>query len=93
MSESKSSISYNPGWLGLLGVILCAGKAFGLTPPEITWFWATMPFWIGFAILLAVLAATGGLGIIVVTMGWVSDKITYRKRRKTWKLSRRREKK
>jgi len=56
MSDNKTTVNYNPGWLGLLGVLLVFGKLMNWF--EITWFWATAPFWLGIAIVSGILVLT-----------------------------------
>ena len=56
MSDNKTTVNYNLGWLGLLGVLLVFGKLMYWF--EITWFWATAPFWLGIAIVSGILVLT-----------------------------------
>lgn len=62
MSNTKTTVNYNPGWLGLLGVIFVLCKIFEVGVIA-TWSWwlVLLPFYLGLAIVLAFLAI-GAMG-------------------------------
>lgn len=95
MSETKTTVNYNPGWLGLLGVIFVLCKIFEVGVIA-TWSWwlVLLPFYFGLAFLLAVLAvlAFGAVGITgFAGLEMLVDKYQTRKKRiklekeKVWK--------
>jgi len=53
MSNSRSSSSGGIGVFGLLGVAFVVLKLTGFI--HWSWWWVTLPFWGGFALLLAVI--------------------------------------
>lgn len=59
MSKTSSS-SGGIGVLGLLGVVFVTLKLTGVI--DWSWWWVTLPFWGGFALVLGVLAV-GALGV------------------------------
>ncbi len=73
MSNSSNSSSSGIGVLGWLGVVFVTLKLTGYI--DWSWWYVTLPFWGGFAILLAVL--------IVWLIGWVILEIFRNKKRKT----------
>jgi hypothetical protein len=48
-----TNVNFNFSWIGLLGVVLVVGKLMGKF--DISWFWATAPFWFGLVIAAAIL--------------------------------------
>lgn len=62
MSESFSSSSGSIGVLGLLGVVFVTLKLLGII--TWSWWWVTLPFWGGFALVLP-------LVLLVVVLLWV----------------------
>ena len=67
MSDSKSSSSSGGiGVLGLLGVVFVTLKLCGVI--NWSWWWVTAPFWGGFALVFAILAAVGLIagGVLLV---------------------------
>ena len=66
--------------LGLLGLILCTGKAFGLA--ELEWWQATLPFWIGPAFLMLCMAVALGTTGAAQLLIWLLDYLTKRNHRK-----------
>ena len=69
MSESSSSSSSGIGVLGLLGVVFVVLKLCGVI--NWSWWWVTVPFWGGVAILIAIIL----IGLIVVTGAWLIDMV------------------
>ena len=57
-TKSNSSSSSGVGGLGLLGIVFVTLKLTGVI--DWSWWWVTVPFWGGLAILLAVFAIWGG---------------------------------
>ena len=82
MSENKTTVNYNPAWLGLLGVIFVLCKIFEVGVIA-TWSWwlVLLPFYIGLAIVLVFLA--GGAILFGGTYGALTlvEKYQARKRR------------
>jgi len=60
MSDSSSSSS-GIGVLGLLGVAFVVLKLTGVI--DWSWWWVTLPFWGGFALVLGILVIWGGLAL------------------------------
>lgn len=60
MSESSTASSGGISVIGLLGVAFVVLKLCGVI--DWSWWWVTAPFWIGFALLLAI----GVLYLLVV---------------------------
>lgn len=69
MSE-KTTVNYNPGWLGLLGVIFVVAKVFEIGPVALwSWWLVLLPFYVGLAIVVGILlfgavAFGGAYGIL-----------------------------
>lgn len=63
MSSTTSSSSGGIGVLGLLGVVFVTLKLVGVI--DWSWWWVTLPFWGGLALVLGVLAV-GALGVTAV---------------------------
>jgi hypothetical protein len=62
MTDKKVSVNANPGWLGLLGVIFVVAKVFEIGPVALwSWWLVLLPFYLGLAIVLGILAV-GALG-------------------------------
>ena len=57
MSKSSSSSSSGIGVLGLLGVAFVVLKLTGFI--NWSWWWVTLPFWGGWALVLFILAIVG----------------------------------
>lgn len=80
--SKEVSVNYNPGWLGLLGVIFVLAKVFEYGPIA-TWSWwlVLLPFYAGLAIVLglALISLAGVGGFFGIAALW--DKWTARKRR------------
>ena len=72
MSDSKVNVNYNPGWLGLLGIIFVLCKIFAIDPVAAwSWWLVLLPFYFGLAIVLGTIltffvAITAGLGVEVL---------------------------
>lgn len=70
MSETK--VTYDPKWLGLLGVIFVVAKVFEIGPvAEWSWWLVLLPFYLSLAILLGVIvfgAIVFGSGYGVLTL-------------------------
>jgi hypothetical protein len=82
MSDRKVSVNYNPGWLGLLGVIFVVAKIWSIGPvADWSWWLVLLPFYIGLAIVLAIAGAAllGAGGVFGVAA--LIDKYQDRKRR------------
>lgn len=64
MSNKEVSVNYNPGWLGLLGVIFVVAKVFEIGPvAQWSWWLVLLPFYFGLAIILGIaLFAAFGVG-------------------------------
>ena len=82
MTVRTVTVTKNVSWLGLLGVIFVVAKIFEIGPvAEWSWWLVLMPFYIGFAIMLAIV---GGGALIVGIMFVIAaavDAYTRRKRR------------
>lgn len=81
MSEGRT-ITYNPGWVGLLGVIFVLCKIFEYGPiAQWSWWLVLLPFYVGILIILGVLAigALGAGGVFGIAA--LYDKWERRKRR------------
>lgn len=61
MSESNAS-SGGIGIAGLLGVLFVALKLIGVI--DWSWWYVTMPFWLGFAIIITIFA--GGAIVVII---------------------------
>lgn len=59
MSNSSSSSSGGIGILGLLGIVFVVLKLTGFI--AWSWWWVTLPFWGGFAVLAVIAIVGGGL--------------------------------
>lgn len=82
MTVKTVTVTKNVSWLGLLGVIFVVAKIFEIGPvAEWSWWLVLLPFYIGFAILLAII----GGGALVVGVAYLiaaaMDAYTRRKRR------------
>lgn len=56
-SKTKTTINLASPWIGLLGIILVLGKMFSLPAlVNVSWWWVTLPFWGGIALLLVIVA-------------------------------------
>jgi hypothetical protein len=80
--DGKVSVSYNPGWLGLLGVIFVLCKIFAYGPiADWSWWLVLLPFYIGVAIVVGI----AGIGLLgaggVFGVAALIDKYDQRKRR------------
>jgi len=54
--SKKVNVSYNPKWLGLLGVIFVVAKVFGIAPVALwSWWLVLLPFYLGLAIVLGLM--------------------------------------
>lgn len=66
--------------LGLLGVILCSGKAFGLV--SLAWWQVTLPFWIMPGILIGVCIVccgfAGGAWVMLKALDFMDKKLKQR---------------
>ena len=65
MSEKQKVVvqQRGMGWLGLLGVVFVTLKLLGITAvAEWSWWWVTLPFWAGIALMLGILAV-GAIGV------------------------------
>lgn len=69
MKETRR-IDVNFSWLGLLGVVFVTLKLIGII--NWSWWWVTLPFWGGLALMLAI-------GLIIFTACVISDVLTERK--------------
>ena len=55
--SKEVSVNYNPGWLGLLGVIFVLAKVFEYGPiAQWSWWLVLLPFYVGIIIVLGILA-------------------------------------
>ena len=62
MASQTTTSSGGIGVLGLLGIVFVTLKLFGVTEVATwSWWWVTAPFWVGFALLLAI----GVIGLLV----------------------------
>ena len=66
MSNSSSSSS-GIGVLGLLGVVFVTLKLTAVI--DWSWWWVTLPFWGGLAVILAILAAVGVVYVVATLAG------------------------
>lgn len=64
MSNNSNSSSGGVGVIGLLGVVFVALKLTGII--NWSWWWVTLPFWGGFAVLLTLFVAGIAAGLIVL---------------------------
>lgn len=65
MSNKSSSKSGGVGVLGLLGIVFVTLKLLEITVVATwSWWWVTLPFWGGLALVLAIIAIAG-LGIFL----------------------------
>ena len=80
MTVRTVTVTKNVSWLGLLGVIFVVAKIFEIGPvAEWSWWLVLMPFYIGFAIMLAIV---GGGALIVGIMFVIASAIDAYNRRK-----------
>ena len=64
-NESSSASSGGVGVCGLLGVVFVTLKLLGITAvAEWSWWWVTMPFWGGLALILGIMAV--GMMLIAI---------------------------
>ena len=69
MSDAKSSSSSDGiGVLGLLGVVFVTLKLCGVI--DWSWWWVTLPFWGGFALLLLIGLVLGVVWIGIAAHEW-----------------------
>jgi small Trp-rich protein len=60
---AKTTVNYNPGWLGLLGVIFVVAKVFEIGPVALwSWWLVLLPFYLSLAIVLGI-ALIGAIGV------------------------------
>lgn len=62
MNSNSNSSSGGIGILGLLGVTFVVLKITGLI--DWSWWWVTLPFWGGYALLLAILLISGAAWVV-----------------------------
>jgi uncharacterized integral membrane protein len=75
MSNSVT-VSSNPNWLTLLGVILVLLKLFSVHPiDDLSWWYVLMPFYIGIAILGGIVVGGALLAGVVVCVAHCADLI------------------
>lgn len=66
MSEKKVVVNNGTGLLGAVGVVLVILKLAAFEPvASWSWWLVTMPFWLGLAVILAVLLIVGAVGLVV----------------------------
>lgn len=63
MSSQTTAQSSGAGVLGLLGVVFVTLKLTGFI--DWSWWWVTLPFWGGFALILAILAVVFVVALIL----------------------------
>ena len=90
--SKEVSVTHNSNWLGLLGVIFVLCKVFEYGPIAAwSWWLVLMPFYVGLAIILGVLAfgglvAGGALGIASLIDKYNARKNRIaREKREVWK--------
>ena len=66
-NNSSPSSSGGIGVLGLLGVVFVTLKLTGFI--DWSWWWVTLPFWGGLALLLAILAVVGAVAVVMWARG------------------------
>jgi len=66
---NTSSSSGGIGVLGLLGVVFVVLKLCAVI--NWSWWYVTMPFWVGFAIIISIIL----IGVIGVFCAWLVDKV------------------
>lgn len=82
MAESSSSASGGIGLCGLLTVVFVSAKVFGFEPvASWSWWWVFCPLWIGFAVVLGILAVVGAGLLIAATIATVRNSRAARRRR------------
>lgn len=66
MSNANSSTaSGGIGVFGLLGIVFVVLKLFGVTEVATwSWWWVTLPFWGGLAIVAAIMAVIGVIALV-----------------------------
>jgi membrane-bound ClpP family serine protease len=90
MSDNKIDVSGGIGVSGLLGVAFVVLKLTGYI--NWSWWWVTLPFWGGLALVLGGLAIFFGvLGLIVLVAGFI-DKIKGTKKKEPTELEKERAK-
>ena len=67
MSETTTTQTGGVGVLGLLGVLFVGLKLGGVI--DWSWWYVTMPFWIGFAIVAVILAFLGVIWLLATIFG------------------------
>jgi hypothetical protein len=68
MSDKSSSSSSGIGVAGLLGVVFVTLKLTGYI--DWSWWYVTMPFWLGIAIFLAIVAVVFGMAGFVALLNY-----------------------
>lgn len=63
MESNNSTSSGGIGVLGVLGIVFVTLKLIGII--NWSWWWVTLPFWGGFALIIAVLMLMGVLAGLV----------------------------
>lgn len=91
--SKEVSVNYNPGWLGLLGVIFVLAKVFEYGPIA-TWSWwlVLLPFYLGIAIILGILlvgaiSVGGFFGVATLLEKWERRKNRIEREKINAKLS------
>ena len=81
MTVRTVTVTKNVSWLGLLGVIFVVAKIFEIGPvAEWSWWLVLMPFYIGFAVMIAIV---GGGALIVGIMFVIAAAVdTYARRKR-----------
>jgi len=82
MSQKTTNVSYNMGWLGLLGVIFVVAKIFAIGPIA-TWSWwlVLLPFYAGLAIMLIIVFGGAMIAGLVFGVACLVDAYQRRQRR------------
>lgn len=73
MSTSSSSSSGGIGFCGLLTIVFITLKLTGYI--DWSWWWVLSPLWIGFAVVMAILA----IALIIIAASASKPKVTYRR--------------
>jgi hypothetical protein len=77
VSDTKTIKVQGIGTLGLLGVLFVALKLTGHV--DWSWFWVTLPFWGGAALVLGIVAAFLVVGGLVVAIAAVAEAVSDRR--------------